>query len=74
MSGNKNQLKIKLSTHLALISSVLIGVIVLFLAAAVIFFLRDISLKVDTQNGVVNKALSTSFFQVLGPELEQKKI
>lgn len=65
--------KIKLSTHLALISSVLIGVIVLFVSASVIFFLREISIKVDTQTGHVNRALSTSFFQVLGPDLEQKK-
>ena len=73
MFKNKSSMKIKLSTHLALISSVLIGVIVLFVAAAVIFFLKDISLKVDTQTGYVNRALSTSFFQVLGPELEKQK-
>mgnify|MGYP003291044764 CR=1 FL=1 len=65
--------KIKLSTHLALISSVLIGVIVLFVSAAVIFFLKEISFKVDNQISLVNRALSTSFFQVLGPDLEQKK-
>lgn len=69
--NNKN--KIKLSTHLAFLSSILIGVIVLFVAAAVIFFLREISLNVDSQASFVNRALSSSFFQVLGPELEQKK-
>jgi len=69
--SNKN--KIKLSTHLAFLSSILIGVIVLFVAAAVIFFLKEISLNVDSQASFVNRALSSSFFQVLGPELEQKK-
>ena len=67
-----NKSKIKLSTHLAFLSSILIGVIVLFVSAAVIFFLKEISIKVDNQTGFVNRALSTSFFQVLGPEIEQK--
>ena len=70
MFGKK--IKLKLSTHLALLSSILIGVIVLFVAATVIFFLREISFKVDNQTGLVNRALSTSFFQVLGPEVEKK--
>ena len=68
-----NKIKLKLSTHLALLSSILIGVIVLFVAAAVIFFLREISFKVDTQTGLVNRALSTSFFQILGPDIENKE-
>lgn len=72
MFKNLYNSKIKLSTHLALLSSVLIGVIVLFVSASVIFFLREISFKVDSQIGFVNRALSASFFQVLGPELEQK--
>ncbi len=70
---NNHKAKIKLSTHLAFLSSMLIGVIVLFVAAAVIFFLKEISLNVDSQAGFVNRALSSSFFQVLGPELEQKR-
>lgn len=64
--------KIKLSTHMALISSILIGTIVLFISAFVILFLKDISLIVDSQASTVNKAFSTSIFQVVGKDVDAK--
>lgn len=70
MADSKKKTKIKISTHMAFVSSILIGAIVLFLSAYVILFLRDISTEVDNNAGSVNKALSTSFFQVVGNEVE----
>lgn len=70
MADSEKKTKIKISTHMAFVSSILIGAIVLFLSAYVILFLRDISTEVDNNAGSVNKALSTSFFQVVGNEVE----
>lgn len=69
----KHTSKIKLSTHLALISSILIGVITLFISAYVVLFLKDVTIKVDTQASSINRALSASFFQILGESVDKKQ-
>jgi len=69
----KHTSKIKLSTHLALISSILIGVIALFISAYVVLFLKDVTIKVDAQSSSINRALSTSFFQILGDASDKKQ-
>lgn len=64
--------KLKLSSHMALITSILIGVIVLFVSAYVIMFLKDIIVKVEKQSTEINKSVSTSLFQILSPNIDQK--
>ena len=73
MTASKKKSKIKISTHMALISSVLVGGIVLFLSAYVILFLKDISVDVDEHSNAVNTALSASFFQVVGDDVDKKE-
>ncbi len=70
--SEKHTSKIKLSTHMALISSVLIGIITLCIAAYVMLFLKEITIKVDTQSSSINRALSTSLFQILGNAVDKK--
>ncbi len=68
----KHALKIKLSTQLALVSSILIGIIALFISAYVVIFLKDTTLRVDNQSSSINRALSVSFFQILGNAADKK--
>ncbi len=68
----KDTVKLRLSSHLALITSVLIGAIVLFISAYVTMFLKDVSTQVESQASTVNKAVSTSLFQVLSASVDKK--
>ena len=65
--------KTKLSSTLAIISSVLVGLIALMITSFTIFFLRNMTAEVDRQASAVNKSVATALFQVLAPAVENKR-
>ena len=69
----KNFSKTKLGSTLALISSVLVGIVAFTIASFTILFLRNMALEVDSQASAVNKSVATALFQILGPAVEHKK-
>lgn len=58
--------KMKLSTHFALLSAILVGIVVLLVSAYVIWFIRDLSEQIDIQTDIQNRSVATAFFQMLG--------
>lgn len=64
--------KVKLSTHMALLSSIIVGIIVLMISAYVVFCFRDISSNVYEQTQNINKSVANSLFQIVGKDIEKQ--
>ncbi len=65
----KNSKKTNLSSQFAIMTSLLIGIIILVTAGYMVLFTKDLNNQISYQNSNFNKSLATMIFELIRKDL-----